>query len=452
MTQAAAAVFKIPTKSPQLPRRAVSRARRGAPTPEAARLAAGRVAGAGTRAATRGGGVVLELDVGITVYPPRDEGGRWRAVWHEDGERRQCESVSQGKLALKLEKVRQRLATGASGMTRPGADLIAWYLSPDRLPVEARWSRKHADTQRRLCQRYAIPVIGAVTCQDITAGHAQRIVNAAPTASEGGRVHRMLSALVSAGIKGGYLVNPLLAEVHWQAGDRPLPAPKATVAGESALLVGPAEIPSSGDVASLALAPAARPQGERDELMANLAAYSGLRWDELIALTVAQVDEAGRVITVDRKVAEVGGRLYVEAPKNRKFRRTIYPRRTPAGYPLAERLAARIQQARAEQEAGANPLGLVFPASTGTYWRSSNFNRRILQPAYRAAGWRDSSGNGAWTWHSLRHVFCTTALFTWKLEPTDVSRMAGHANYRITLDMYVGTTAGVLDRARAATE
>jgi hypothetical protein len=43
-------------------------------------------------------------------------------------------------------------------------------------------------------------------------------------------------------------------------------------------------------------------------------------------------------------------------------------------------------------------------------------------------------------------------LFTWKLDPTDVSRMAGHANYRITLDMYVGATAGVLDRARIATE
>ncbi len=28
----------------------------------------------------------------------------------------------------------------------------------------------------------------------------------------------------------------------------------------------------------------------------------------------------------------------------------------------------------------------------------------------------------------------------------------GHANYRITLDMYVGTTAGVLDRARTATQ
>jgi integrase len=151
-------------------------------------------------------------------------------------------------------------------------------------------------------------------------------------------------------------------------------------------------------------------------------------------------------------VVEVAGTLYVEPPKNRKYRRTIYPVRTPAGYPLAERLAARLGQARAEQAAGDNPLGLVFPSPTGKHWRSSNFNRQFLQPAYRASGWRDAARNGKWTWHSLRHVFCTTALFTWKLEATDVSRMAGHSNYRITLDMYVGTTAGVLDRARIATQ
>ena len=52
---------------------------------------------------------------------------------------------------------------------------------------------------------------------------------------------------------------------------------------------------------------------------------------------------------------------------------------------------------------------------------------------------------------ALLHVFCTTALSAWKLDATDVSRMAGHANYRITLDMYVGATAGVLARARTAT-
>ena len=158
------------------------------------------------------------------------------------------------------------------------------------------------------------------------------------------------------------------------------------------------------------------------------------------------------MITVDRKVVEVAGHLYVEAPKCRKYRRTIYPRRTPDGYPLAERLAARIEEARAGQGAGTNPLGLIFPSPKGKHWRSSNFNRGVLQRAYLAIGWRDAEGNGRWTWHSLRHVFCTTALFTWKLDPTDVSRMAGHANYRITLDMYVGSTAGVLDRARQATD
>ena len=446
MTQAAPAVFKIPTKSPQPARSRVA-------PPKVGRPPGARVLANGTgRAATRGGGEVIELEYGITVYPAREQGGRWRAVWHESGQRQQCEAASEDKLAVKLAKVTERLEADAPDMKRPGADLIAYYLDPDRLPVQAQWSRKHAHTQRRLCERFAVPVIGTVACQDIKVEHMQKVVNAAPTPGEGDRVRGMISALVSAGLDGGYLANPRLAKVHWQAGDRSLPAPLVTVAGESGLWVDPAEIPSGSDIARLSSALAAGRHGDRDELMANTAAYSGLRWGELTALTIPQVDQAARVIAVDRKVVEVAGHLYVEAPKNRKFRRTIYPRRTPAGYPLAERLDARIEQARAEQQAGANPLGLLFPSPTGKHWRSSNFNRNVLQRAYRAAGWRDVAGAGKWTWHSLRHVFCTTALFTWKLDATDVSRMAGHSNYRITLDMYVGSTAGVLDRARTATD
>jgi integrase len=230
--------------------------------------------------------------------------------------------------------------------------------------------------------------------------------------------------------------------VHWQAGDRPLPAQRVTVSGESALWVDPAEIPSDDDIGKLGRALADGRHGERDELMASTAAYSGLRWGELTALTIWQVDQAGRVIIVDRQVIEVAGHLYTEAPKCRKYRKTIYPRRTPDGYPLADKLAARIEHARAELEAGTNPLGLIFPSPTGKHWPSSNFNRNVLKRAYLAIGWRDADGNGKWTWHSLRHVFCTTALFTLKLDPTDVSCMAGHANVRTTLLMYVGSTAG----------
>ena len=76
MTQAPAAVFKIPTESPQPARKAARPARRA----KAARPAPGRVLANGTgRAATRGGGEVVELGYGITVYPAREEraaGGR----------------------------------------------------------------------------------------------------------------------------------------------------------------------------------------------------------------------------------------------------------------------------------------------------------------------------------------------------------------------------------------
>jgi len=369
----------------------------------------------------------------------------------ENGQRRQCEAATEDRLAARLEKVTERLMADAPNLERSGADLIAWYLSPARHPAGRPWSAKHADTQRRLCERFVAPVIAAITCQDIKVADMQRAVSAAPTAGEGARLHRCLSAMVTAGITGGYLTNPRLREVHWQAAGRPAPGPQISMQGESAQYVDPSEIPAAADVARLGQALAAGRRGDLHELMASTAAYTGLRQGELFALTTGQIDPAARVIDVDRKVIEVGGKLLTGAPKGRKRRKTIYPARTPQGYPLAEKIAARIQAARAERQAGVNPLGLIFPSPRGTYWRSSNFDRRVLAPAYLAAGWRDPAGHGQWTWHSLRHVLCTTALFTWKLDATDVSAMAGHANVRTTLDMYVGTTAGVLDRARTAT-
>ena len=395
---------------------------------------------------------MVELECGVTVYPARREGDRWRAVWYENGQRRQCEAVAEDKLAARLARVTERLGADAPHLERPGADLIAWYLSPDRHPAGRPWSRRHADTQRRLCARFVAPVIAAVACQDIRVADMQQVVNAAPTAGEGARLRRCLSAMVTAGIAAGYLVNSRLREVHWQAAGRAASGPLVSIAGESAQFVDPAEVPAGADVARLGQALARGRYGDLGELMANTAAYSGLRQGELFALTAGQVAAAARVITVDRKVVEVSGKLYLEAPKGRKRRSTIYPVRTPAGYPLADQIAARAGQARAERDAGTNPLGLMFPSPRGRYWRSSNFDRRVLAPAYRAAGWRDAGGTGTWTWHSLRHVFCTAALFLWRLEATDVSCMAGHANVRVTLDMYVGTTAGILDRARTATE
>ena len=177
MAQTALSRSKITTKNPQLARggpanRTPATARGRRPAQRAA-IVTGDV-----REGTRGEGrVVVEVAGGVTVYPARGEGDRWRAVWHENGRRRQCQSATEDGLAVRLEKITARLAADAPGLELPGAELIGYYLSPGRHPASSPWSRKHADTQARLCRKYVAPVIGGLACEDIKTGHMQAVVN-----------------------------------------------------------------------------------------------------------------------------------------------------------------------------------------------------------------------------------------------------------------------------------
>ena len=112
-------------------------------------------------------------------------------------------------------------------------------------------------------------MLGQLACQDIRVADMQQVVNAAPTAGEGARLRRCLSAMVTAGIAAGYLASPRLREVHWQAGNRAAPGPPVSIAGESAQFVDPAEIPAGADVARLGQALARGRYGDLGELMAN---------------------------------------------------------------------------------------------------------------------------------------------------------------------------------------
>ena len=63
---------------------------------------------------------MVEVGWGISVYPARFAGDRLRAVWFEGGRRRECESVSEAKLAVRLAKVRERLAADPPMPRNPG--------------------------------------------------------------------------------------------------------------------------------------------------------------------------------------------------------------------------------------------------------------------------------------------------------------------------------------------
>ncbi len=205
MARSALTQTKINTKVTQpAPRVPVQLAPAG--KPPASRRGQGRVSGDARDSARGDHREVIEMDHGITVYPPTEDGAPWRAVFLENGQRRYRQAATEPELAAKLAKVTERLAAEATSMEKPGAALIAHYQSPDRHQPGKRWSRKHADTQRRLCERFAAPVIATIRCQDIKVAHMQRAVNAAPTADEGARLHRCLRAMVNAGISGCSLV------------------------------------------------------------------------------------------------------------------------------------------------------------------------------------------------------------------------------------------------------
>jgi hypothetical protein len=140
MAQAALTRTKINTKPTQLAPKA-DPAFRG--RPRAGRPAQGHPVSGDARPSARDASrVVVELEHGITVYPPEADGDPWRAVFTENGQRRYRQGATEAKLAAKLaaklEKVRERLAACAPNMELPGSGLIAHYLDPDRLPAGDR--------------------------------------------------------------------------------------------------------------------------------------------------------------------------------------------------------------------------------------------------------------------------------------------------------------------------
>ncbi len=243
MASSAAACPKIRTKISQPVPAGRRRTRAAAGGKRAAAGSAAVVTGVPRPCTRAQGRVVMETAEGITVYPARSPGDRWRAVWYENGTRHQCQAASEARLVAKLEKVAERLTTDAPNLLRPAADLIAWYLSPERHP---RWAGLVA-------QAHAHPAVAVPAVPAAGAGRPARPGH--PGRGHAARAERGLQG------RGGRTA----AAVH----------------------LGP-----------------------------------GLRWGELAALTAGQIDVAARMVRVNRKVVEVGGALSVEAPKNRKWRRT----------------------------------------------------------------------------------------------------------------------------------
>ncbi|WP_234802713.1 tyrosine-type recombinase/integrase [Mycobacteroides salmoniphilum] len=168
----------------------------------------------------------------------------------------------------------------------------------------------------------------------------------------------------------------------------------------------------------------AEESGRHADLVLVLA-FTGLRWGEAIALTVADVEFLKRRISVHSNAVQVGQEFKVGQTKGKESRMV----------PVAESVLARLA-ARCE---GRTENDLLFPARAGGY---------LKRPSYDSTGWFNRAVERAEvqtiTPHDLRHT-CASLAVSSGANVLAVSRMLGHKDPSVTLRVYADLFDSDLD-------
>lgn len=163
--------------------------------------------------------------------------------------------------------------------------------------------------------------------------------------------------------------------------------------------------------------------GDCRELLLVMA-YGGLRWGEASALQVQDVDLLRGRLSVRRTLAEVGGKLTPDTPKNHATRTVPIP-----SFLRAELEPLLDGKARSD---------LLFTTPRGGAWSNSNFRSRRYNPALAAAGLPPLRI------HDLRHTAASLAVAS-GANVKAVQRMLGHSSAALTLDVYADLFDADLD-------
>jgi integrase len=149
--------------------------------------------------------------------------------------------------------------------------------------------------------------------------------------------------------------------------------------------------------------------------MVLVLAYCGLRWGEVIALRVRNLDMLRRRINIETNAVEVGREIVEGTPKTHKVR----------SVPIVPFLLPLL----AKECEGKGPDDLVFAGRLGTYVVRSHNRHGWFARAIRDSGVPRLSP------HDLRHTTASLAVQS-GANVKAVQRMLGHKSAAMTLDVY----------------
>jgi integrase len=296
--------------------------------------------------------------------------------------------------ANETAKQERRWVDPAAGRERFGEWAERWYATTAALrPTTRRDYRVLLDNQ-------VLPAFAAARLADLDALAVREwlagLVGGGLSAKRARKAHQVLAQVLDAAVDGGKLARNVAAGVKLPKVQR-------------------REMHFLDAVQVEALADAIDP---RYPTLVRVAAYTGLRPCELVALRVGRLDLLRGTVRVAEAAPEVAGRLEWGGVKTHEARTVRLPRF------LCDDLAAYL----AGRPHG--PENLVFTAPLGGPLRESKFVPGYFKPAVRAVGLPATV-----RFYDLRHT-AASLLIREGASVKAVQRQLGHATASITLDTY----------------
>jgi integrase len=271
--------------------------------------------------------------------------------------------------------------------------------------IERGISASTADLYRSLLKNHLAPTFGKVAVADITSAMVRAW-----------RVARLGSGTGASTVAKAYAL--LRAVLMTAVEDRLIRRNPCRIKGASSAQT--PERPTATVHEVYTVAAAIQP---RYRALVLLAAFSGLRWGELVGLRRRDLDVQGGTLRVRRNVAELhSGKRLIKEPKSAAGKRTVAIPGVISG-DLATHLAV-------YSERGAD--GQVFVGAKGATPRRNHFNRLWRQACEQA-------GIKGLHFHDLRHTGNTLAAATGASTRELMTRM-GHSTARAAL-IYQHATA-----------
>ncbi len=339
--------------------------------------------------------------------------------------KRQIERTAEG-----LDAAKKLLADFNEAKRRPGrhqaeharfADVAARYLLAYRVKRDGTHRPKSSLAKERTCLNiYILPALGNAWIGDLDLPELNATIRHL-TLQDGSPASGSTKSTVAS------VLRRLFA---WAREERIIPVNPALElrTGWGASVRRRVIIPSIPQVLRLAAALDRFKPGLGD--VAMVLAFTGLRWEEAVAVPIGNVNLQGQCMTIDRTASESGGRRDVrEDMKTRAAERTVMI--PDIAMPAVRRLADR--GARGREQSDGKLYGRLINGDRGGYLGYATWRKYLkLAQGYTAA---HPDGIVGYTAHELRHV-CASLLIASGATDIQVAHQMGHSKVETTKNIY----------------